>query len=161
MELTNTNDENSFDPTPRLKSSPIPINFVPFNIWEKKCFNCGEYYIKTHYHDQNYCKKCLLNYLTNITDNNIYLDVYVFTRNLECNEHEIKYVVNIMDVLDSYQIIYDILESEKYYKLCGKLYQGNDNMFKFKLCSDCYLISSGYVESALTKKPRFYTSRFS
>ncbi|RGB41557.1 kinase-like domain-containing protein [Rhizophagus diaphanus] len=181
MELTNTNDENSFDPTPRLKSSPIPINFVPFNICGKKCFSCGEYYIKTHYLDQNYCKKCLLNYLTNIIDNNIYLDVYVYARNLECNEHEISRLkdpqniqecckncldilyfkqildedgVKNMDILDSYKIARDsILESEKYCRLCGKLYQGNDNMLKFKLCSDCYLISSGYVESALTKKP--------
>ena len=32
MELENTNVENSFDPTPKLKSSPIPILFVPFVI---------------------------------------------------------------------------------------------------------------------------------
>ena len=28
MELINTKNENSFDPTPKLKSSPIPILFI-------------------------------------------------------------------------------------------------------------------------------------
>src|SRR5687767_4799491 len=109
MELTNTNDENSFDPTPRLKSSPIPINFVPFNICGKKCFNCGEYYIKTHYLDQNYCKKCLLNYLTNIIDNYIYLDVYVYARNLECNEHEISRLKDPQNIQEFCKNCLDIL----------------------------------------------------
>ena len=36
MELVNTNNENSFDPTPKLKSSPVPISFIPFNN-EDKC----------------------------------------------------------------------------------------------------------------------------
>ena len=36
MELINTNSENSFDPTPKLKSSPVPILFIPFNYNEDK-----------------------------------------------------------------------------------------------------------------------------
>uniref|UniRef100_U9UCA5 Uncharacterized protein n=1 Tax=Rhizophagus irregularis (strain DAOM 181602 / DAOM 197198 / MUCL 43194) TaxID=747089 RepID=U9UCA5_RHIID len=35
MEPLNTIDENSFDPTPRLKSSPIPIKFISFDIGDK------------------------------------------------------------------------------------------------------------------------------
>ncbi|RGB29224.1 kinase-like domain-containing protein [Rhizophagus diaphanus] len=49
---------------------------------------------------------------------------------------------------------YNVIEREKYCKLCEKsLYQGtNHNIAKeFKLCSNCYLISSGWIESTLTK----------
>ena len=42
-----------------------------------------------YWHYQKYCKKCLSSYLSKITDNNKYLDVYLYTKNLECNEHEI------------------------------------------------------------------------
>jgi hypothetical protein len=48
-----------------------------------------------------------------------------------------------------------VIESERYCKLCEKLlYQGTDEyiMKEFKLCSNCYLISSGYIESILTKR---------
>src|SRR6266542_2141421 len=82
------NDENSFDPTPKLKSSPVPIFFVSFNRYDYKCIYCGEEYMETSSY-QKYCKKCLSCYLTNITDNDIYLDVYLYTEDLECNEHEI------------------------------------------------------------------------
>src|SRR5207249_1939044 len=59
------------------------------------------------------------------------------------------------DAFDPYSYK-NMIESEKYCKLCGKLlYQGTEIniMYKFKLCSDCYLISSGWIESTLTKKP--------
>ncbi|RIA83141.1 hypothetical protein C1645_880671, partial [Glomus cerebriforme] len=48
-----------------------------------------------------------------------------------------------------------MIESEKYCKLCGKsLYQGTNifELSQFRLCSDCYRISSGWIESTLTKK---------
>ncbi|UZO14563.1 uncharacterized protein OCT59_006019 [Rhizophagus irregularis] len=179
MEPANINDENPFDPTPKLKSSPVPINFVSFNNNDIKCFNCGENYLYLFNFHQKYCKKCLLSYLTNITDNNIYLDLYVFTRNLECSEHEISKTRepqniqeccrNCLDILCFKQIFIgdfqvsfsyiehdisfsNIIESEKDCKLCGKSL-GQRSGYELKLCSDCYLISSGYVESALTKKP--------
>jgi hypothetical protein len=86
IKLLKTND----NPTPKLKSSPIPIKFISFNHYDKECIYCGEEYIDvTFINAQKYCKKCLSCYLTNITDNNIYLDVY-FTMNSECIEHEIK-----------------------------------------------------------------------
>src|SRR5688572_18920258 len=90
MELANTNDENSFDPTPRLKSSPIPIKFISFNSEDKNCVYCGEEYIETVLcPDQKYCKKCLLSYINDITDKNTYLDVYIYTKDLECSDHKI------------------------------------------------------------------------
>src|SRR6266542_2864127 len=89
MELVKSlNDENSFDPTPKLKSSPVPIFFVSFNDTDENCIYCKEKYMKTS-RFQKYCKKCLSCYLTNITDNNIFLDVYLYKEDLECNEHKI------------------------------------------------------------------------
>ena len=49
MELTSTNNENPFDPTPKLKSSPVPILFIPFNEYENKCNYCGNKYFKHSY----------------------------------------------------------------------------------------------------------------
>ena len=65
-----------------------------FNIENDDCIYCREKYTKTIlsngiYYNQKYCKKCLSSYITDITDNNIYLDVYLYTKDLECNEHEI------------------------------------------------------------------------
>ncbi|UZO10437.1 uncharacterized protein OCT59_002019 [Rhizophagus irregularis] len=178
MELVKLNDENSFDPTPKLKSSPVPILFVSFNEYDENCIHCGEKYMKTPTgtYEQRYCKTCLSSYLTNITDNNIYLDVYLFTKDLECNEHEISRTKipqniqeccrNCLTILCFKQIpgnyyyrhynylpyvnYKNVIESEKYCKLCGKLLSHYKE--EFKLCSDCYLISSGRIESTLTKK---------
>ncbi|PKY51281.1 hypothetical protein RhiirA4_468209 [Rhizophagus irregularis] len=195
MELVN--DENSFDPTPRLKSSPIPIKFISFNIGDRNCIYCGEKYIKALFCYQYYCKKCLSRYINGITgNNNIYLDVYIYTMDLECSEHETSkakipqsiqeccgncVIILCFKQTDGYLsdygldknnlIIYNkVIESEKYCKLCGKsLYQGTDRktMMQSKLCSDCYLISSGFVESTLFKKqipilylPWWYNSSF-
>ncbi|GBB98706.1 hypothetical protein RclHR1_00330033 [Rhizophagus clarus] len=187
MELVNTNNENSFDPTPRLKSSPIPIKFISFNWRDENCVYCGEKYIETlftsgdnffGYYKQKYCKKCLSSYINDITDNNIYLDVYIYTMDLECNEHEISrtkvpqciqeccrnclrilyfkqinvYFVAKCEINSEFHTQYDkVIESEKDCKLCGKSSYtriGGD----LTLCSDCYLISSGLIESTLTKK---------
>jgi hypothetical protein len=49
----------------------------------KIVFVVGEIYTQTIISGQKYCKKCLSCYLTNITDNNMYLDVYLFTKDLE------------------------------------------------------------------------------
>ncbi|CAB5206543.1 uncharacterized protein OCT59_005927 [Rhizophagus irregularis] len=181
MELVNTNDENSFDPTPRLKSSPIPIKFLPFNASDSKCFNCGEEYTGTFLCSyQKYCKKCLSRYINDITDNNnTYLDVYIYTMDLECSNHEISRTIvprniqeccgNCVRILCFKQMVGGIIgrnicdldknicdkvvESENYCKLCGKSFkcpfkEGN----YFRLCLDCYLISSEWIESTLVKK---------
>src|SRR6266542_3765460 len=147
MELVNTNDEISFDPTPKLKSSPIPILFISFNEDDVNCIHCGDTYVEALFHKwQKYCKKCLSSYITEIiADNNIYLDVYFLTRNLECSEHEMSETKepqniqeccrNCMEILcfkqipiyhlnynlfSTYNLIRNIFESEKYCKLCGK-----------------------------------------
>jgi hypothetical protein len=180
MKLVKTNDENSFDPTPKLKSSPIPIKFISFNNKDKNCIYCGEEYTSTLLcYDQKYCKKCLSLYTNNITssDNNIYLDVYIYTMDLEkCNEHEIsrtklllqriqQYCVNCSTILCFKQILnhsslysdnnhidaYNkVIESEKDCKLCGKsLYQVKDIevIGKYKLCSSCYIISKRRIKN--------------
>ncbi|UZO14633.1 uncharacterized protein OCT59_006086 [Rhizophagus irregularis] len=170
MEFTNINNENSFDPTPKLKSSPIPIKFVSFNHEDIKCINCGENYIKAHFYWQYYCKKCLISYLNEVTDNNLYLDVY-YTMKVKCDEHEISQIkvpktnqeccgncliISYFRQISTYN--YQMIESEKDCVLCGKsLYQGNDKKItrQCKLCSDCYLISSEYIESTLVKKKIF------
>jgi len=73
MELTVANDEKSFDPTPpKLKSSPIPISFISF-IYDY----CGNEYSMTILSSQKYCKNCLFEYISHITDNNTYLDVHI------------------------------------------------------------------------------------
>jgi hypothetical protein len=174
---------NSFDPTPKLKSSPVPILFVSFNKNDNNCFHCGEKYTLTLICKQIYCKKCLSCYLINITDNNMYLDVYLLTKDLECSEHEIsktKIPQNIQECCRNCLIIIyfkqitgdysdfifchylvsstevkNVIKSVRYCKLCGKLlYQETDELIIkiFKLCSNCYLISSGCIESTLTKK---------
>ncbi|CAB4410454.1 unnamed protein product [Rhizophagus irregularis] len=172
MEIVNTNDENSFDPTPRLKSSPIPIKFISFNKNDTWCINCARPYIGAVFTwEQKYCKICLSRYISKITDTNIYLDVH-HTMDLECSEHEIsrkkvpqsiqECCRNCVKILCFKQINRDInsynsdfIKSEKNCKLCGKsLYKGTDSeiMVQFKLCSDCYLISSELIESTLVKK---------
>ncbi|GES90720.1 kinase-like domain-containing protein [Rhizophagus clarus] len=194
MALVNTNDDKFFDPTPKLKSSPIPILFVSFNYDDEYCIHCGDKYTKTplkyinnfNYTSgyQKYCKKCLSSYISKITDNERYLDVYILTKNLECNEHEISrekvpqniqeccrncleilcfkqipvnYCYNSYNVPSGfyYNLYKNMIESEKYCKLCGKSFcQRTDYEMKyFKLCSDCYLISTECIESTLTKKP--------
>ncbi|CAB5211651.1 unnamed protein product [Rhizophagus irregularis] len=177
MELVKLNDENSFDPTPKLKSSSVPIFFVSFDERDNNCFHCGEEYTRTIIYGQKYCKKCLSCYLNNITAINIHLVVYLFAKDSECTDyHEIirtKVPPNIQEccliilffkqIISHYQLfdntlddLYDkVFEDEKYCKLCGKLsYQETDHKFiiKFKLCSSCYLISSGCIESTFTEK---------
>lgn len=88
MELLNVNIENSFDPIPKLKSSPIPILFISFNIEDNNCIYCGDKYTEIPLYYQKYCKKSLSYYITNITDNDVYLDVYIYTAKSECSEHK-------------------------------------------------------------------------
>ncbi|GBC04169.1 hypothetical protein RclHR1_05550006 [Rhizophagus clarus] len=187
MEVVSINDENSFNPTPRLKSSPIKIEFISFDEYDTNCIYCGEKYIKTLLcSGQRYCKNCLSRYISDIADNDItddntYLDVYIYTMDLECNEHKInrkkvpqsiqECCRNCLRILYFKQIrnygfgycqdstqYHKVIESEKYCKLCGKLlYLGTDSWsirttWEHRLCSDCYLISSGWIESTLVKK---------
>src|SRR4051812_25842365 len=87
MELAKTND-NSFDPTPKLKTSPMLIWFIPFDHNREKCDYCGLKFSKTIYCEQKYCKNCLNWYVKDLPDNFIYLDVHIGTNSTKCNEHE-------------------------------------------------------------------------
>ena len=87
MELININNENPFDPTPKLKSSPVPILFIPFNNNKDKCNYCGNIYSWALHSYQKYCKICLFRYIKDITDRNdvnTYLDVHIVTKNTLC-----------------------------------------------------------------------------
>ncbi|GBC04090.1 hypothetical protein RclHR1_05500005 [Rhizophagus clarus] len=160
----------NFDPTPRLKSSPIAIKFISFNENDDKCIYCEEEYIYTlFFTGQKYCKNCLSCYLNNITDNNMYLDVY-YSTNLECViKHEdmtkVSQVVqeccrNCLKVLCFKQIFESntdrrSIESENYCELCENSICQEKNMLKMvqlKLPLDCYLTYTEYTESILTKK---------
>src|SRR5438045_207234 len=87
MTLTNTNNKDPFDPTPKLKSSPLPILFIPFNNNEVRCSYCNNKYFLTVV-KQKYCKNCLSWYIRYTTGNNIYLDVHISTNDTQCTEHE-------------------------------------------------------------------------
>ncbi|GBC27963.2 kinase-like domain-containing protein [Rhizophagus irregularis DAOM 181602=DAOM 197198] len=165
MEFTN---ENNFDPTSKLKSSPVPISFLPFNNEKLKCNNCGNKYTVTNLYRQKYCKQCLLSYIEKITDNDVYLDVNIITNNTPCIEHELTRNINFLtsniqewckncSEISYFKNYYDhvnttmqYLNIEKDCKLCGKL--TDKNSFGFKMCSNCYLISSEWVESTFIDK---------
>ncbi len=183
MELTVINDENSFDPTPKLKSSPVPISFISFanyfhhlyNPKSDRCNFCGDQYSKTILFYQAYCKNCLSKYLSHITDNNIYLDVHIVTKNVQCNKHEVarnnidfctqtiqEWCENCSDILYFKQVNYrhsylsekELEKIRRDCKLCGKLVDNeiSNGLIEYRLCSDCYQISSGWIESTLLKK---------
>ncbi|POG58843.1 kinase-like domain-containing protein [Rhizophagus irregularis DAOM 181602=DAOM 197198] len=156
MEPVNTIDENSFDPTPRLKSSPIPIKFISFNEGDENCICCGEKYIQP-----------------------LLID-------LECSDHEINKtkvpqsiqeccgdlkILSFKQILDDHSTFgskYDkVYKSEKYCKLCGKSLLHRETYITKELifCSDCYLIFTERIESSLVKKeisifyiPRWHTA---
>ncbi|RIA81105.1 hypothetical protein C1645_837519, partial [Glomus cerebriforme] len=139
MDLVNTKNEYSFDPTPKLKSNPIPLTFVSFNRVDDKCFYCGEEYFYNINYGQSYCKKCLSRYISETTDIKSYLDVYI--ENLKYDKYELRFR----------QIPYNAYFYEvDSCKLCGKLFCKCTK--EFILCSDCYRISFEWIESTLTKK---------
>src|SRR5579859_8147852 len=92
MEIIKNNSFDNFDPTPGLKSSPIPILFISFNNNEYKCSYCNKYYLSSSIYSghSKYCENCLFWYIKYIPDNNKYLDVTISTKNnnAQCIEHE-------------------------------------------------------------------------
>jgi hypothetical protein len=158
MELANKNNDNYFDPTPKLKSSPKPILFISFNN-EKNTCSCGNKNSVTLLYEQKHCKNCLLTYLKNIAknnDNNKYLDGYFYfdaaTRpNIQewCEGcFKISHFNNYHDHLNTTKQ-YEVIEKDC--KLCGKFVY-HQTSSKLRMCSDCYLISSGWVKSTFIDK---------
>ncbi|PKC66048.1 hypothetical protein RhiirA1_460253 [Rhizophagus irregularis] len=180
MELRTAYNKNSFNPTSKLKSSTEPIIFIPFNNQHSNCSFCGNYYSKTIYFCQKYCKNCLLVYINNTAIMNI--DVHISADVIWCDiilGHELKYLNfrgqdiqkwcnSCSKILYFSQIVtnhkYDKLDYLKsikfnnsgiYCNLCGQLVNGqilSNTSIEFKLCSDCYQVSSGWIESTLTRK---------
>ncbi|GBC06414.1 hypothetical protein RclHR1_06810003 [Rhizophagus clarus] len=151
MELLNIcNNKDPFDLTPRLKSSPVPIQFIPFNANYKKCNHCGNKYSETLLFRQKFCKSCFKSYFKeNSTNVNECLDVHI---------RQCKYTVVISHFkqIIPYELVIrgNIKKSEKYCKLCGKLIYQQFFRYniKFITCPDCYKISHEWIESTLTKK---------
>ncbi|GBB85040.1 hypothetical protein RclHR1_11600005 [Rhizophagus clarus] len=146
----NTNNVNNGDPTPKLKSSPVPILFVPFNNKKNECSNCGNEYSKSPLFEQKYCKNCLSYYINQIENIHAYMVVHMSNNNTRC----------ISDILYFKQIVTPFLtpkyieeKIEEKCELCGNLVYQEICNINDRFCSGCYLISSEWVDSSLTKKP--------
>ncbi|EXX51652.1 Bck1p [Rhizophagus irregularis DAOM 197198w] len=144
------NTNNNGDPTPKLKSSPVPILFIAFNNEENECINCGNEYFKTLLSEQKYCNNCLNTYVQQITDINTYMDVHI-------SENNTRYISKI----SHFKQIVSPLSSPKYTeekveescKLCGNIVYQSISYINYIFCPDCFLISCEWIDSSLTKKP--------
>ncbi|GBB88569.1 hypothetical protein RclHR1_01510020 [Rhizophagus clarus] len=166
LEIINTNNENSFDPTPKLKSSPIPILFISFSGLQDYCNHCGNEYSMAIAFNQKYCKICFLKYIEDTNDT--YLDIRMSKNDTRHDKHETNRNVNFctqnQKIFENHfeisyfkQIISYIhlskrqkLEESEDCDLCGKLIPQQG--FLFRICPDCYQISGGRIKSTLTKK---------
>src|ERR1700722_20110003 len=70
----------------------LNFNFFLLKKNMKKC-NCGNEYFLTFLFEQKYCKNCLKR-IINTMGNNIYLDVYISTNNIQCDKHEARNTTN-------------------------------------------------------------------
>ncbi|PKY54999.1 hypothetical protein RhiirA4_474168 [Rhizophagus irregularis] len=154
-----------FDPTPRLKSSYMPIWFIPFNN-ENNCSNCNCEYSETTFFKQKYCEYCIKKFYDNNPSK--CLDIQISTnikyenesiKNIEFGTPSLQKWYFKQIIPSTYSLIgYDtfngeMIECEKNCNLCGKFMIISKYNIKLTLCSSCYLISSGWIESALTKVP--------
>ncbi|GBC29534.2 kinase-like domain-containing protein [Rhizophagus irregularis DAOM 181602=DAOM 197198] len=155
----------------------VPIVFIPFDNSKDKCYYCKESYSVTPLFQQKYCRYCLFLYFKYTTNNN--LDIYISTKDTQCNRHrprsldfctqniqewcnscsEVLYFKQVVTNcrFDGFNDIHGgqkFIESGKYCKLCGKLIydQISLDIIEFKLCKNCYQISSGLIESTMTEK---------
>ncbi|EXX50703.1 Sps1p [Rhizophagus irregularis DAOM 197198w] len=143
-------DNNPFDPTSKLKSSPVPVLFIPFKNNEEKCNYCGIEYSETLKLRQKYCKNCLFWYIQYITDNNTHLDARISTNNSQCIKHKATrnnfYSTNIQEWCEyCSEILYftQVVTKDKSLVYCYNLIPD--------YC-DYQFSSAGWVESTLTKK---------
>ncbi|POG76255.1 kinase-like domain-containing protein, partial [Rhizophagus irregularis DAOM 181602=DAOM 197198] len=124
-----------FDPTPKLKSSLIPIKFFSFNTADENCVYCEEEYSRKLFCPwKKYCKKC---YVSHYDSTNIMMCVH-------CKKSSQGTCGNCVKTLNFMHRKYS-----HYCNLCIKPFQTKDN---FVLCSNCYLISFEWIESTLFKK---------
>ncbi|GBC49810.2 kinase-like domain-containing protein [Rhizophagus irregularis DAOM 181602=DAOM 197198] len=154
----NTNNNSS----PRLKSSPLPVLFIPFKKKEENCFYCKNKYSQTLEFEQKYCRNCLFQYIKNVTYNtcnDTYLDTNIAAnRCAKCIEHHTKNIQEwcqyCSEVSYFRQIIPNTPSFNDYYCTHNKIVcELCDKEWLFKHNQDSYRLSSGWVESILTKKP--------
>ncbi|CAB5209773.1 unnamed protein product [Rhizophagus irregularis] len=128
------NSKNSFDPTPRLISSPIQIWFFPFSIDKEFC-DCGNAYSNIRLF-QKYCKNCSSEYIKIITNFNAYLDIYDGSgkQNITLENSSFKQIVNKNS---------SSIKCLNYCKFC--CYERSAI-----ICSVCYLISFTWIEFTST-----------
>ncbi|PKC56931.1 hypothetical protein RhiirA1_541865 [Rhizophagus irregularis] len=141
----------------------IPIIFIPLDNNENICYYCGNKYSVTRLFNQKYCRYCLY-WFTKFTTKNM-IGVHRVTKSIQCTEHEsrnldfctqniLEWCMNCSDISYFKQIVtqysfdmkkqIEITHNENCI-LCGKpIYS--------LMCSNCYSVSSGYIESTLTKK---------
>ncbi|GBC42888.2 kinase-like domain-containing protein [Rhizophagus irregularis DAOM 181602=DAOM 197198] len=154
MELVKLNDENSFDPTPKLKSNPVPIFFISFNWEDNYCFHCGEEYTKTtisirdSYDLYEYVitvsSGCIESTLTKKFISIIYLPFWENTSTCFCLEKLIISINSGDSVLDNF--LFNIRNNQ--------LNQLNITKFVYDLKSNKYLIPSQIYTKTLRTKIR-------
>src|SRR6266536_3519244 len=126
--IMNTSN-NSFDPTPRLKSSPVPVLFIPFKNNENnaRCIEhkeTGNNFCTTNI--QEWCEYCSeISYFRQIIPNDLSFN---------------NYLLNIYRNID-----YKLCNNQRWSLSCC-------NNCDHTVCPGCYQISSEWVESSLTKK---------
>ncbi|CAB5184298.1 unnamed protein product [Rhizophagus irregularis] len=126
-----TKYDNSFDPTPKLKSSPIPIKFISFNENDDNCFYCKNPYTETLLFKQKYCETCLFQYINYVDNDHKYLDVLITNNN---TDHYASCLCT---------------ECVLYFKIT--CFKQDLEFIEFESCSNCYIVSSELIESTLTK----------
>ncbi|RGB28179.1 hypothetical protein C1646_768125 [Rhizophagus diaphanus] len=159
-------DQISYSQTINLENNEsviMPIVFIPFDNNKDKCYYCKESYSVTPLFQQKYCRYCL--FLYNKYTTNINLDIFISTKDTQCNRHRLRSLdfctQNIQEWCDSCsEVLYfkqvitncrfdgfnDIHGEQKFIE-SGKYYN-----IEFKLCENCYQISSGLIESTMTEK---------
>ncbi|PKC73721.1 kinase-like protein [Rhizophagus irregularis] len=153
-----TKYDNSFDPTPKLKSSPIPIKFISFNENDDNCFYCKNPYTETLLFKQKYCETCLFQYINYVDNDHKYLDVLITNNNTDhyasclCTECVLYFKITcfkqVIATNSHHNVKFDI---KKNCGLCGKLNYQDLEFIEFESCSNCYIVSSELIESTLTK----------
>ncbi|GBC08027.1 hypothetical protein RclHR1_07880001 [Rhizophagus clarus] len=146
--VLHTNNKYNEDPTPKLKSSPVSILFIPFNNIENNCIYCGNEYFKTILFEQKYCKNCLIHYVEYIDNINIYVDVHINGNITQCISEISHFKQIVSSPLSPKYIEMKVNES---CKLCGNLIYQSINDINRIFCSDCYLIFCGWIDSSLKK----------
>ncbi|GET00889.1 kinase-like domain-containing protein [Rhizophagus clarus] len=164
--INNKHNDIVFNPTPKLLSSRTPILFITNNWNDRNCFDCNDKYFETPLGGQKYCKKCLLRYIDiNIIYDDSYLDV-IIRRNLKRSKHICKELIipNIQEwckecseislfkqLCFTHHSTGEIFKQEKHCNLCKKLVYNKDEN-RLEACSNCYLITSEWVESILFQR---------